>query len=468
MSAISSPVYDPKSTATDLATKYVAAAKAILQQQSETNADVSTGLGMLGSALSSFQTAIGGLASSTKTVTAASATFSNTAVGSATAKSTAVSGTYSFYVEQLATAGQVAYGGITDSAAAGSGSVNVTLADGTDFQVDLANADQNFDGTLTAKEIAAAVNIAAGNNSRVTASTLTVNGQNTLVLTSNNTGAANSVSLDTSGVTNAGLKAQLDDPLNQKQLVTARDAIVWVGPQGTGTKVQQASNVFNLVDDVSFTIAKAQTAGDAPVTLTVGPDSSGTAANVQTFIDAYNKLLKVFDTVTAHGDASADTPVADAPFANDAGVAALRSRMQSALRAVTGGQSLISFGITAQRDGTLSLDTGRLNKNLAAHPGALDDLFGKSVAGVGTGVLVQLDTLARQWTNASTGQIANRTAVASKQHTDIVKRQDVLQAQYDNAYARYLKQFTDLQSLQSQMTGTSNLFTALFSSSSDN
>eukprot|EP01036_Dinobryon_divergens_P042185 gene42184-56029_t len=53
---------------------------------------------------------------------------------SAPAGPAAVAGTYSFYVEQLATAGQIAYGGISDTAAAGSGSLNVVLADGTVFE----------------------------------------------------------------------------------------------------------------------------------------------------------------------------------------------------------------------------------------------------------------------------------------------------------------------------------------------
>ena len=59
------------------------------------------------------------------TVSAAAATFSNTAIASASAKSTAVAGNYQFYVEQLATAGQVAYGGISDTVAAGAGTMTM-------------------------------------------------------------------------------------------------------------------------------------------------------------------------------------------------------------------------------------------------------------------------------------------------------------------------------------------------------
>lgn len=459
--AITSPIYDPTTTATKLATQDTAATKALLQDQSNAADATSSALNAMSSAMSAFQTTLASLVSSTKAVTANTATFSSTTVASATADAKAAAGTYSFYVEQLATAGQVSYGGITDSAATGSGNLSVTLADGSNFQIDLANADSNFDGLLSAKEIAAAINVAAGNSSRVTASTLSVNGQQTLVLSSNLTGAANAVSLDTSGVLNGSLKSQLDDPLNQKTLSTAQDAVLWIGAKTTGTKVQQASNVFNIVDDVKITITKAQGALEDPVTMTVASDVSGTAANVQTFVDAYNKLNSTLQALTVAGDPSNKTDAG--PFATDAGVAALRSRMTAALRAVTGGQSLISFGIAAKRDGSLELDSGRLKKAIAANPTALDSLFGNATPGATSGVLGTLNTLVNQWTNSGTGQINARQATITKQLKSIDDRQDVLQTQYNNAYKRYLSQFTLLQSLQEKMSSTSDLFTALFS-----
>jgi flagellar hook-associated protein 2 len=466
MPVISSPTYDPATTAKNLATSYIAGTKQILDDANSVAGATSTALGVLSSAMNAFQSALAAMSATGASVSATSATFSNSAVASATATSAATSGTYSFYVERLATAGQVSYGGLTDSVAAGAGNLNVTLADGSNFQIDLANADKNFDGTLSAKEIAAAINIAAGNNSRVTASTLNVNGSATLVLTSTQTGAAGGATLDTSGVGDANLKAQLDDPANKKQIVTAQDAVLWVGAQTTGTKIEQASNVFSVIDDVKITLGKAQLPGDSPVTLTVAPDANATSSKVQAFVDAYNKLNTALNTVTAHGDLSAANPVASAPFATDSGVASLRGRITTALRAVTGGLSLVSFGIKGERDGSLTLDTARLSKAVVANPGSLDSLFGKASPGAESGVLGSLDTLMRQWTSSANGQLTTRSSSVTKQQSQIVNRQVVLQTQYDSAYKRYLAQFTALQSLQSQLTSTSNLFTALFSNSS--
>jgi flagellar hook-associated protein 2 len=474
MSVITAPTYDPPTYAEKLANAYVAPTKAILDKQGTKATATGTALTTLSSALSAFQTALAGLASSTSSVTSTKATFSNAAIGTASAKSSAIAGTYSFYVEQLATAGQVAYN-VADSSAAGTGSINITLADSSSFQVNLATADSDKDGVLSAKEVAAAINAAADNKSRVTASTLTINGTSQLVLSSAQTGAANAVaSIDTSSLNNATLATALG---TQNVLTTAQDAIVWAGGKN-GTKVQQASNTFNIVDDVSFTITQAQGATDAPVSLTVGRDSAGTATNVQKFVDSYNTLLGVLNTLTAAGDhtvvdsSDPNSPPAptsdDAAFYNDAGVANLRDRLSSIVRGVSGGQSLIAYGITGNKDGTLSLDTGRMNKAIAANPDGLDQLFGRSGIGVDSGVLGALNKLSTTWTTTAGGFITQRRAQNDKLQSDLDDRQAALKTQFDSSYKRYLAQFTALQKLQSDMNANSNLFTALFSSDSSN
>jgi len=476
MATISSPVYDPKDTAEKLANLYVLGASNINTTQKNKATAVQSGLTKLGSALSDFQSALTKIATATSSVTANSATVSGTGVGTATAGSKAVAGTYSFYVEQLATAGQVSYD-VNNSTAAGAGSMNVMLADGNSFQVNLANADSNGDGQLSAKEIAAAINVTAANNSRVTASTMTVNGQSKLVLTSANTGAGNGVaSLDVSGLGSGTLQADLSAPTT---LAAAKDAIVWVG--GTsGTKVQQASNTFSVIDDVKFTATAAQASGAAPVTVTVASDSSGTATNVQNFVTAYNTLLGVIGDLTKAGDHSVVEPdpsdptasptpsSADAAFYNDAGVKGLRDRLGAALRAVTGGVSLISFGITATKDGSLELDTARLNKTIANNPGKIDALFGRAGVGVDSGALGAMNKVVSSWTSGATGVLSGRKEQNTRLISDLDDRKLVITSQFNNAYKRYLAQFTALQQLQASMTSTSNMFTAMFSPDSSN
>jgi flagellar hook-associated protein 2 len=312
------------------------------------------------------------------------------------------------------------------------------------------------------KEMAAAINLATNNSGKVTASTMTVGGVPTLVLTSNTTGAANQVSIDASGLPGSpnALQDALSDPLNRRDLVVGDDAIVYLGDKTTGIKMQQPSNTFEVVDGVSMTFTKAQGALEDPVTLKVGADSTGTAANLQSLVDGWNKLIGTLNSLTAAGgEDGGSTGV----FSADAGVKALATRMQSVLRLQVDGQSLVAFGVTGNRDGTLSLDTARLNKALVANPAALDKIIGSSSATTSSGVLGGMDKLLDSWTDSTAGQITKRREVNTRQQDALMDRQIQLDKQYDSAYIRYLTQFTTLQTLQAQMESTTSIFDAMFS-----
>ncbi|MGW8392920.1 flagellar filament capping protein FliD [Pseudoduganella sp. HUAS MS19] len=460
--ATSVPTYDPKTTAAQLAQMYIQGRQSMLDSQSTAATLIDKALTKLSSALGTFRASLSSTTSS-GSVVANKASFSSD-VGSATASATAAAGNYQFYVEQLATVGQVSYSGVTDSNVVGAaaGTLSVKLADGSSFTVNLANGDKDLNNALSAKEIAAAINLEASNNSRVTASTLTVNGQTRLVLTSNVTGQANGVAgIDVANLGDPALQAQLGD--GNRVLQAGTDAVVWVGAPGgdPANKMTQASNTFNVVDGVAMTFTKAQTGG-VPVTLSVARDSSATATNVQNFVDQWNKMLAALGELTATGDPTKGT--AGGIYASDAGIASLKSRMQSLLRTSVGGLSLANYGVTAQRDGTLALDKTRLDKALTTNPTGLDAILGKAGT-TPTGVLGNLDTLVGSWTKAGTGQLASRKDANAKLQSQLVARQAVLETQYDNAYKRYLAQFTQLQSLQSQMSGTSSMFEAMFSKS---
>jgi flagellar hook-associated protein 2 len=470
-SAITAPTYDPTSTAKAMADKYMDAAQTQLTNQTNTATATAKALSTLGSAISDFQTSLASFAGIGKSMLAQSAVVSDTSVGTASAKSTAPAGTYSLFVQQVATSSQVSYNSLADGAALG-GKLTINLADegaGTNtahFDVNLdATADTDHDGKLSVREIAAAINGASGNTGLVSAGVITVGGTPRLVLSSKNTGVANTVSVDGSNATDAGLQAGFA-PAARTIVKSAQDAIVWLGDPAdpAATKLQQASNTFTNIDGVAFTATKAQAPGSDPVTLTVGSDSSGTAKNVQAFVDAYNKLKSALDGLVTSGDPANN--VAAGAFAHDSGVLALRDRMMSLLRPA-GILSLASYGITAARDGSLSLDSSRLQSQLNVNPSGLDTLIGTASVATPTGIAGSLNTYLNQWSNASTGQIKQRTEANTKLQSDLTQRQTDLNTKYDAAYQRYLKQYTDLQALQAQMQQNSSMFTALFSSSSN-
>ncbi|MEW6761393.1 MAG: flagellar filament capping protein FliD [Pseudomonadota bacterium] len=456
--AITSPTYDPISTASALAEKYVSGQQQILTSRSNKATATDKGLGDLGTALSSFQASLTSLTGSNKTLFTQSAVFSDTAIGSATATAVATPGTYSLFVERLATASQVSYSGLTDESGV-SGELKVKVGT-TTLAVNMVSANANG-GALTPREIAAAINAHEDNASLVTASVIAT-GTDTdgtpiyeLVLTAKNTGAGSAVSLDAGNVVGSSLPGKA-----MNVLVKAEDALIKIG-SASGTPITQATNTFDGIEGVKMTFTKTTS---EPVTLTVSANSSATAANVQGFVDAYNKLKTVLDALVAPGDPSKGK--AGGTFAGDSGITALRDRLVSLLRQ-TGSTSLAAFGITANRQGSLTLDTTRLNKALALDPNGLDKLIGTATGTEPSGIAAKLDAYIKGWTSATNGQIKARREAVSKLQLELTSRQDLLDKQYDTAYNRYLMQFTQLQTVQSLMTNNSSMFDALFSSDKD-
>jgi flagellar hook-associated protein 2 len=453
--------YDPTTTAASLAKAYTDGRQTLLTNQTNDAQATSTALQKLQSALSTFDSSLLSLSSSSN-VLAQSATFSDPSIGTATASPGAAAGSYGFFVEQLATASQVAYAGAPSEPTTGLGQLNVDFAGGASFQVDLAAGDTDNDGQLSITELAAAINHATGNGGQVTAAVVTVGNATQLLLTSSGTGSDNNVSLDTTNMGAGALKTALGQPNTLSQ---AQDAIVWLGAKDTGLCMQQASNTFTNVAGLNVTFTNTSPPGSAPVTLTVATDGGSTASNVQNFVSAWNTLNSALNALTDTGDASSGKSAA--ALAEDTGVRALRDRLSAILREQVGTASLTNYGVTGNRDGSLTLDASRLQSRLAVDPDGLATIFGSTRPGSKSGVLGDLDTLLNAWTSPAGGQISKRQDSVTKLQQQLSARQTALDDQYNTAYQRYLAQFTALQTLQSRMGQTQNMFDALFSSSSN-
>ena len=454
--AITAPTYDPVPTATSLADKYIASRQQILDTQSASATAAEKGLTDLNSALSAFQTSLSALTGLNKTMYAQAATFGDTTIGSATASSTAAAGTYSFFVEKLAAASQVSYAGLADATGV-SGKLGVEMGGSLAFEVNLGASPRS----LTPRELAAAINGAESNGGRVIASVVsTGNGMSELVLTAKDTGAASAITLDLADLSGpASLTGALDTD-RARTVVQAQDAVIHVGGEG-GTAITQASNTFTAIEGVKMTFTKTQSSGAAPVTLTVGPDDKGTTANVQGFVDAFNKLKTALNKLTSAGDPTKG--VGGGAFAHDAGIRSLNDRLNALLRPANG-DSLASFGIIATRSGTLELNSDRLLSQLALKPEGLDALIGSTSATASSGIAGALDSYLKGWSNSVDGQIKQRREQNTTVQLRLSDRQASLDKQHEAAYQRYLRQFTQLQTMQGVMNQNVSLFDALFSS----
>lgn len=391
----------------------------------------------LDSALKTFKSAASALKSTGSNMLVNSATFSQEGYATATVGSSAVAGSYDFFVEQLASKSQTALEGLQNESL---GSGSLTLGQGSkSFTIDLST-------TATLDELATAINDAS-DNSGVKATLVRSNGQVNLVLSSEKSGADQAVSISASG--NAAVQAAVG---SKRELSVAKDAIVRLGGED-GIELRNASNTFdNVIDGVSLTFNKVQKSGDAPISIDIAQDKKATKDKAQSFIAAFNTLMSSFDTLTSSGGEGGTRGA----LASDSSVRAIESMLNEVVRTSFGGASLIDFGISADRNGKLTLDNDRFDSAVAANPEGFEKLFTDK-----GNLLETLDKNLAVYTSSAGGVMANRKEALNSQLRRVDQQFDNIQKQYDNYYSRYLRQYTSLMQTQASMEQTAGMFTGM-------
>ncbi|MGE8497050.1 MAG: flagellar filament capping protein FliD [Pseudomonas sp.] len=388
----------------------------------------------LESALKTFSSSIKGMKSAGSTMLINSAKFSQEGYATATVGTNAVPGNYQFFVEQLASRHQVSVGGLQPGDL-GSGTLTIGQ-DGKSFNVDVS-------GASTLEELASAINGAA-DNSGVKATLVRSNGEVSLVLSSEKSGADNAISVSASG--NAALATAVG---NQQELSKAQDAQVRLGGE-TGMLLTNASNTFeNIIDGVSLTFNRTHKAGDQPLGVDIGQDSKATRDKAQAFISALNTLMTTFDSLTASGGETSNRGV----LAGDSSIRSIENMLNQVLRTEFGGASLMEFGIVADRNGKLTIDGARFDKAVAANPEGFEKLFTDKGA-----LLDTIDKNLAVYTSSANGLMKTRKDSLNSMLRRVDDQFDNIQKQYDSYYSRYLKQYTSMMQTMSAMEQTYGMF----------
>jgi flagellar hook-associated protein 2 len=347
--------------------------------------------GTLKGALSSFQSSAQGLNDVTK-FQAASASVGDSTILSATAATNAAAATYNLNVTQLAQAQSlIAAGQSSTTTAIGSGATTTltfqfgTISGGTLTNGVYSGAGFSQDGTIatgtvtidssnnTLQGIRDAINAA---NVGVNASIINDGTSNRLILTSKATGANSSMSISVSGDSTLANMLNYDPTQaagsatgqNLTQTVAAQSAALTVN----GVAITSASNsVSGAIDGVTMNLAKT-----GSTTLSVARDTSGAKKAIQDFVTAYNTLNSTISSLTAYDPSTKQA----GPLLGDSTVNTIQSRIRNVLGNVLTGASgsfttLGQVGISFQKDGTLSLDTTKLQSALDSNSDDVAALF---------------------------------------------------------------------------------------------
>ncbi|KWH08482.1 hypothetical protein WT59_22005 [Burkholderia territorii] len=438
-------VTDPKKMATQFADDYIARANDLLKKQIDRTGAQSKALTSLGNTLDTFQKAMADLVAG-GSMAQLTVTQSDAGFATVTNKAGAKPGTYKFHVSQLATANQQAIDLPDSIDANGAGKLKLSLGDGTEVEVDIGAADKDGNGQVSPAELARAINGNPDVNGKLRAEI--VGGK--LVLSATEVGAASQIKIDASGVGSSELRDRFE---NAAEISKAQDAVIWLGDEGTGVKIEQASNRVDSIEGLSIVFGKAGASG----TITVDEDKDATVKGVQAFVDAYNTLMKALADLTRAGDAQNGD--AGGPFSADAGVLALMGKIKTSLRKSVEGINLYSLGIDTDRKGMLSLNEKTLDKAMKDAPETLDKLFGNK----STGLIGGLENALDGWLSSSKGQLKFRKESISRTEKTLDAKSNELTRRYEGVKKRYEDQFTRLQVMQQQMESTLTQIKSLFS-----
>ena len=407
-----------------------------LQSQESTYNSQLSAFGKLKSALSTFQDAVNGL-NSTDSFQIFSATSSNEDSFTASADSTAASGSYDLVISQLAQHHKVASASLDPSTALGTGSIDIAVA-GNSFNVAIDGSNNTLSG------IRNAINNAADN----TGVTATIINEGTaasrLVLTADDSGAANSISFtvnddDSSTTDDAGLSQLLQTgSYDMKELVAAQDAAFTIDTLA----ITSASNtVTGAIAGVTLDLIAG---GGSSGKLTVGRDDAKVTESVQSFVDAYNTLQ---DTIKEQQKGS---------LKGDSTLRSLANSIRGVLNTAASGVGTYSYlselGIHTDKDtGSLTLDTTELETALNTDFSGVAALFADSVEGA----MGRMDSMLDNWVQTG-GLLQNRTDGINSRIDTLQSRMDLLEVRLDTTERRYRDQFSALDALLGQMQSTSS------------
>ena len=414
----------------------------ISSQTQQVSAQISA-LGQLKSALATFQGSLASL-DSPGAFQVETASSSDESAFTVSAGAGAPQGNYTVAISQLASAQQLLSGPIVATSTVGSGTLALSLG-ATTFNVTVAATD-------TLADVAAHINAAAGNPG-ISATVLQGSDGAHLLLSSSQSGAANTIQVSEpdGGTGLASLTYGTGNTANYTQEAAAQDAAFSI----SGVNFTSATNtVSDALGGVTLNLLSTTT---TPTTLTVGTDTGTVATNISAFVSAYNTLQSTLSSLAGF-DASSNTA---GPMMGSAVLTGMQNQIQHALYSVvnTGSgtyNTLASVGITTQADGTLSVNSARLNAALGTNFSAVSQLF-TAAGGVAT-------TLNTQITNAlgAGGSITSAGKTYTAQENALTKQSNDLDAQMAALTATLTQQYSALNTLLSQLQSTSAYLTQAF------
>ena len=373
--------------------------------------------------------------------TAFSTSLSSEDQFSATAGEGASPGTYNITVSSLAFSETEVSQGYADKSTLGTlgtGDVNITVG-GVASTVTLDGTNNSLEG------LAEALNELDGVTSYVL-DTGDATDPYKLVVQGDDTGAANTIEIDTSALA-GGTNPTFTETRS------ASDAQLDVN----GITVNSASNTVTALPGLTIDLTNT---GTDPVTLTVSEDEVAIADKIEAFVDAFNEAVGYYNKETAYNP--------------DLGITGGLVGESSARRAVDGIGTVVSspyevggaysilaeVGITTSQDGTLELDRTTLEDALLENSEDVQKLF-TDPNGPGVALSGRINDL---YVDEETGSLTSRSESVEGEIEDLQTRIEDMEEYLDDYTERLRSQFVAMEQAMSSLNASAGMIGAMFAS----
>jgi flagellar hook-associated protein 2 len=440
--------------------------------------------GTLTSSVSTLQSSVDALKSSTL-YSKFAATSSDTTILSATANSAATKASHSINVVGLASAQTLTSQVFSSMSTANStidGQLKIELgtynSSSTTFTPDSSRSAVTINVTAANSSLSSIRDQINAANAGVTAKIVAVDAAGTqfkLSITSNTSGAAGSMritAMDSGGTpltNNTDIAKFAFDPTktagsgNEYTVAAAaQDAHIQVD----GVDLYRNSNsIGDALTGVSMTLTKIGTS-----TLTVAADTSGLQTAIQSFVKSYNDTVSLGRQMSLY-DATNKTSgilTGDSAARNMLSQLSNMTRLNGPSDSSSTIKSLSDIGIALQKDGSLKLDTVKLQNALTNSLPAVQAMFASTDSSLSSkGVAVQMSS---QLTTmlSSNGLLASSTSGLQSSIKLMDKRRADLQARLTQVESNYKKQFSNLDSMLASMQQTQTYLTSQLAQISKN
>jgi flagellar hook-associated protein 2 len=435
-----------------------------ITRQTTINTSQISAIGSLKSVLANFQTAIKNLGDTKNTqFLGFTATSADPKVLTAVASNTAVNGTYSIKVTNLATSSKVATaafaGGATSSIP--SGTLNITQ-NGVSLPVIIPAG-------ATLQSVRDAINTQQGANG-FSANIVTDQFGSRLVMGSTTTGAGSDITL--SGI--AGLEVTVGQKMDTPPTAASAGAIGEFAMDASfsvdGLALTSKSNTVDKA--ISGLTLNLVAGGNATTTVTVGPNNDGLKKSIQTFVDAYNQVVTSVSSLTKPTLDDDGKPTVAAALTGDPLARGILASIREPLTTTGAGDKLTvlsQLGITTnQKTGALDFDSTKFTTAMGKQQlgGEVQKLFLGDPAATGAaskGLLDRMNDAITPYTvTGKDGILDARSTNLAKAKTNLSNQQLALDRRVETLTAVLTKKYNDMDTLVGKLKATASNITSMF------